>query len=220
MKRTWALALLLLAGCGQASGGTLAVSGDELLPSASGMDWVTYGDVAARVTVVEVNEVPPTEEELKADEGIIGRQAVLKVEDVLWRQKSRTLSLPSEVRVDAGGWMFKGKERRELDFAGAPDLLEGHEYLVVFAFTPLDDGSNSSARWIPLGGGAMVPFDDGEAGRGEESSPDTEFAQSIDGKSGAEVATILGGTKSDPRVSSLLAQDPLTRLRAVQQGGG
>ena len=95
----------------------MAASGDELLPSATAVDWVTYGDIAARVTVERAVEVPATDEEVKAGEGAIGRQVVVTVDDVLWRQGARTLNVPKELTLDAGGWTFRGSERRKLAFA-------------------------------------------------------------------------------------------------------
>ena len=219
MKRSLLCALLLLlAGCAHGESGSVAASGDELLPSGTAVDWVTYGDVAARVTVERAVEVPATDEEVKAGEGIIGRQVVITIDDVLWRQGARTLKVPSELTLDAGGWTFKGTERRKLAFEGTVDLVPGHDYLLVLAYTPLDDAAAGTPRWIPIGSGAMLPFDDGVVGRGAEKAPATSLASTLADKRSSDVVALLGVTKPQKAAEPYLDEPAIARIRAVQRG--
>ena len=207
-------ALLCVGACGPGGDDATVGMGTELLPSSSTADWVTYGDVAVRARAVEVVEVPPSSEEVQAGEGIVGRRVTLGVQDVLWEQPGRTVDVPRTVVVDAGGWTFHGKSRKRLEVSGAPELLVGHEYLLVLANTRMT--TDGSPAWMPIGHGAMLPFDDAIVGRGEDVNGNGPGARAAWGMTASQVKALLAKSPPHPEARSAMTLDALSRLAAVQ----
>lgn len=206
------LGLICLVGC--SADGDGGANGQELLPSQTVTDWVTFGDVAARVRVLEVREVPATEEEVQAGEGVIGRQVRLGVTDVVWQRPDRALPVPSEVVIDAGGWTFRGDVRQPLESRGGVRLEPGRDYFVVLAKTRLARGGDPV--WLPIGAGAMLPFDGAVIGPAGDAAILGEGAEDVVGMSDAQLATRLDKVAPAPDAGSAMGLDALARLEAVQ----
>ena len=208
-----AAATLCLSACGLPGDGTGGAS-QELLPSSSTTDWVTYGDMALRARALEVVEVPPSAEELQAGEGIIGRQVKLGVEDILWEQPSREVDAPQTVVIDAGGWAFHEDSRksvggqRDAGVRGGARLSRG-----AGEHPNVERGLASvDAHWR----GAMLPFDDGIVGRGEGVNADGGGARAAWGMTAPQVQELLAKTRPHPSAGSAMTLDALARLSLVQ----
>ncbi|MGI8578380.1 MAG: hypothetical protein ACR2KG_10815 [Nocardioidaceae bacterium] len=78
----------------------------EALPSDTATDWVTYADHLVTVHVTGVADDGPSQQELAAGEGLIGRTVTMQVDEKLW---SRTGSpeLPETLTWNESGWSFK-----------------------------------------------------------------------------------------------------------------
>lgn len=221
MRREWLArrgvvmiaAMLCLGACELPRDGTGGAD-SELLPSSSTTDWVTYGDVAVRARALEIVEVPPSAEERQAGEGIIGRQVKFGVEDIVWEQPSRNVDAPQTVVIDAGGWAFHGDSRQRLEVSGSPEFVVGHDYLLVLANTRMS--SEDSPVWMPIGNGAMLPFDDAIVGRGEEVDAVGAGARSAWGLTDSQVQELLARARPNPSAGSAMTLDALARLSAVQ----
>src|SRR5882757_5798900 len=61
-----------------------ATQADDVLPSVTSSDWVTYTDQVVVVRPTAEQEIPASPEETEAGEGYIGRSATLTVDTVLW----------------------------------------------------------------------------------------------------------------------------------------
>src|SRR3954465_15783843 len=57
---------------------------DQLLPSESLADWRSFADHLALVTITSERKLPPTAEEIAANEGYIPRVIALRIDSLLW----------------------------------------------------------------------------------------------------------------------------------------
>ncbi|MFE9171126.1 hypothetical protein ACFYNZ_16640 [Streptomyces kebangsaanensis] len=142
---------------------------DDVLPSVTSTDWVTYADRVVVVRPTSDREIPATEEENEAGEGYIGRSATLAVDKVLW-SRSGAPAVPRSLTLDVAGWAFKDDQRQEFAVHDTPRLETGHTYIVALA--RLDDGT-----WSILGSGASLPYDGGVIGNGESEGNTVEAAK-------------------------------------------
>ncbi|MFF2735579.1 hypothetical protein ACFVTQ_13665, partial [Streptomyces cyaneofuscatus] len=110
---------------GSAAKGTVVAESDDVLPSVTGTDWVTYADQVVVVRPTAEREIPASEEETEAGEGYVGRAATLTVDQVLW-SRTAAPAAPDTVDVDVAGWVFKDGERREFAIHDSPRLEKGH----------------------------------------------------------------------------------------------
>ncbi|MEZ7159144.1 hypothetical protein ACBR38_29435 [Streptomyces sp. MAD19A] len=150
-------------------GGVVLAEGDDVLPSVTSTDWVTYADQVAVVRPTSDREIPASEEEKEAGEGYIGRQATLAVDKVLWSRPDAPQA-PESLSLDVAGWVFKDGRRQEFAVHDTPRLEPGHTYILALA--RLDDGT-----WSILGSGAALPYDNGIIGNGEsEGTTSTQQA--------------------------------------------
>ncbi|MFE4057309.1 hypothetical protein ACFXP3_13605 [Streptomyces sp. NPDC059096] len=215
-----AVAVFVLPG-GDGSPGTGGVvtgapQADDVLPSVTGTDWVTYADQVVVVRPTAEREIPASAEETEAGEGYIGRAATLTVDQVLWTRTGAPAA-PDAVDVDVAGWVFKDGQRREFAIHDTPRLENGHTYIVALA--RLDDGS-----WSALGSDGILPYDNAVIGNGESqgtvgqasagrSGGNTEESveSRMNGKSAQDLVDLLKKTEPDP------AAAPYTNLPSDQR---
>ncbi|MEZ7159143.1 hypothetical protein ACWIFK_01920 [Streptomyces althioticus] len=214
-KRLWAGAVLVTAGAAavvtalvvlpedEPGGGgvlpevTVAPQADDVLPSVTSTDWVTYADQVAVVRPTSDREIPASEEEKEAGEGYIGRQATLAVDKVLWSRPDAPQA-PESLSLDVAGWVFKDGRRQEFAVHDTPRLEPGHTYILALA--RLDDGT-----WSILGSGAALPYDNGIIGNGESEGKDTRTP----GKgSGDSVEEQVAGERAQALVTLLRKASP------------
>ncbi|HRW01421.1 MAG TPA: hypothetical protein P5314_06555 [Tetrasphaera sp.] len=207
--------MLTLGGCsGQ---GAVTAEAQEFFPSSTAEDWVTYSDAIVNIHVEREFEIPPSADELEADEGIIGRNVSATVKEVMWRQPSRSdLAIPRSLDLGAGGWVFHGSERKELRFSGSPRLEPGHDYLIALAYTTLHPTGSGTPAWIPIGGQAIVPNDSATIGKGEDIARPGALAKSLQGRPTSDLVDKIRETAPDPKAKGLLDEPASVRRTAVQ----
>ena len=117
-------------------------------------------------SATEETELSPSPAEVRRGEGMTLRRVQLTVERVLW-SRAGAAPLPTSVRWTAFGDYFHGGiDRRSRMGAYDSSRLEvGHSYLV--AVHDLGGADGGASRWVPLGGAAQLPFDQGVLGHGE-----------------------------------------------------
>ncbi|MFG2315019.1 hypothetical protein [Streptomyces tendae] len=90
----------------------------------------------------------------------VDRSVTLRREQTLWSAGHPRHELGSDFEMTAPGWsVYRSGNRTERTSPQAPRLEIGHTYVLALR--------RDGGRWIVLGEGAAVPFDDHVAGRGE-----------------------------------------------------
>ncbi|MBB1246084.1 hypothetical protein GL263_21375 [Streptomyces durbertensis] len=203
---------------GVAPTATVAPQADDLLPSVTSTDWVSYADQVVVVRPTSEQEVPASAEERTAGEGYVGRRAVMTVGEVLW-SRSGAPAVPRSLTLDVAGWVSRGGERREFAVRGTSRLEIGHTYIVAVA--RLGDGT-----WSTLGSGASLPYDGGVIGNGELEGTTVEarpkrsgdgVRERMAGRSAQELTVLLRRTVPDPaaaRHADLPPEERHARARA------
>ncbi|WP_455360716.1 hypothetical protein [Streptomyces sp. SYSU K21746] len=206
-------------GPGDGGRGPVAVpEADDVLPSVTGTDWVTYADQVVVVRPVAEKEIPPSADEREAGEGYIGRSATLEVDRVLW-SRGGAPTAPASVTLDVAGWTFQGDQRREFAVHDSPRLEKGHTYIVALA--RLQDGT-----WSALGSSAVLPYDNETIGKGESEGtnhptpPGGHEAGSVEervnGKPARSLVDLLKGTAPDPAAAPYASLPPEERYAKAQ----
>lgn len=182
------------------------------LPGETFEDWVTYADQVAVITVVSEQRMPLGEWEMQHGEGIVGRLIIVRAQKTLWNRPSGR-SAPQEFIMNAPGWLLD--ENRLIDFAlrGASRLEVGHTYISALA----DITYGGEGGWQPIAPEAVLPYDEGQIGRGETRGGEirTAVADSAAGKRDGYFATQLAQVKPDPAAEAHSSKDPISRYRAV-----
>jgi hypothetical protein len=221
-----AIALLVaatLAGCSQREGDLLPtpdatlVSADDRYPNQSARDWVTYADHAIVVTVVAERALPLPPQIEDAGEGIVDREVSLRVDRVLWSSRSAR-QLPAVLTWPALGWAYRDRMRgARLAVRETPRLELNGAYILAVRWEPPrcpEGDARIPGRWVGLGAGAILPFNDGVVGNGEsqgepvlaiESTPDAQpgdptytFEDSLTGRGARDVRSELTNAIADP----------------------
>ncbi|MEV4350411.1 hypothetical protein AB0J83_38640 [Actinoplanes sp. NPDC049596] len=191
--------------------------GRDRTASSSVQDWVTYADHVLVVTVTAESRVEPSKKEIERGEGMIGRNAQLTVDKVLWSAPDAPQAAPKALKMAVAGWVFDnhGNRAGDVKFAmgGASRLEKGHSY--VKAVEWVDDPCSADPNvgtWEGLGSGDTIPYDAGVVGAGEfegrVQSLDQARASFQKGESALR-KQIAGAS-----VSSLLTQLRTTKPRA------
>jgi hypothetical protein len=206
--------------------GPVYFQAEDHLPSESAEDWVRGADFVVAVTAVEETDQPISRDTLEEEEGIIGRDVTLLVDEVLWRRPDTKVATPETITWSAAGSTFSGgnlEKRQQMIGVGAPRIEVEHRYLLAIRWEPgcrvgVDD---VPARWAGLGAGAVLPFDEGVIGNGEfegrersvgearretnrASDEQLDFGQTLVGLTGSDLSQLLQETQKS-RVTSPLA---------------
>lgn len=150
--------------------GVVVGEGDDLYASQTAADWVGHADHVAVLTVLSEREVPPTQEEKDAGEGMIGREVTVRVDRIVWSAGQPAHAAPEGTFTwGAGGWTFHGEERTVFTVADAPRYEVGHTYIEALKWEPAEteEGDEAPAHWVGLGEGSSLPYDEGRIGNGE-----------------------------------------------------
>ncbi|RYJ06487.1 MAG: hypothetical protein EON52_06105 [Actinomycetales bacterium] len=170
--------------------------------------------VIARVT--EETRLPAPRSETAAGDGVdlVGRSVTLEIDKVLWREKSTSTEPRGSITLNVSGWLSDGKTDREV-VTGARSRLEvGHTYVVAMSWmrAECDEGDPvQPAGWEPIGGGGVLPADDGVIGRGEYLGAMVDRPDQGDVPSGSVLAATTGRSPDDV-VSLLEDTEPVKRI--------
>lgn len=139
-------------GCGSPS---------DAYPSQTAKDWITHADHVAVVTATAERDGDRREVAEGPVRAEIQRIVTLTVDDVPWSAGRPRHALGKDFGMVAAGWSeYRKSGRRVARTTGAAPRLEpGHTYLLALRW--------AADRWVVLGEGASVPFDDRTAGLGE-----------------------------------------------------
>lgn len=150
----------------------LTVAGDDRLPNRTASDWVTYADHVVLVKVDSEREIPPSESELEAGEGIILRSLTMRVEEVLWSSPGAARPAPRSFEWTAFGWRFQGSpamaNRVKVAGEDQPRFEVGESYVMAIEWDPArcTQGDTVPGGWRGLGSDSSMPYA-GRLGMGE-----------------------------------------------------
>ncbi|MER7052471.1 MULTISPECIES: hypothetical protein [unclassified Streptomyces] len=130
-------------------------------PSRTAKDWIAHADHVAVVTATAERDGDRREMAEGQVSAEIQRVVTFTVDDVLWSAGRPRHALGEDFAMVAAGWSeYRKSGRRVARTTGAaPRLESGHTYLLALRW--------AAGRWVVLGEGASVPFDDRTAGLGE-----------------------------------------------------
>ncbi|MFD9002095.1 hypothetical protein ACFV0T_14155 [Streptomyces sp. NPDC059582] len=132
-------------------------------PSESAQDWVRDADVVIVGRAGRERESDRQELKVGAYRYQLERTVELTRESVVFTSRGRAHPAPGPtVDYVAPGWKILRSDgtTRVDDLTGdAPRVVPGHTYVLALRW--------QEERWVSLGEGAVVPFDDHEIGRGE-----------------------------------------------------
>lgn len=135
---------------------------DSPYPSETARDWVEYADVVVVGHAVSERESGRRELALGAYRYAVERTVTLRAESVTYESKERSHPSPG-ARLDyvAPGWRITraGGDRVDVLTGDAPRVVPGHTYVLALRWR--------EGRWVALGEGGVVPYDDHVVGRGE-----------------------------------------------------
>lgn len=173
-----------------------AAARDMAFPSDTLQDWVSYGDRAAVIEIVDQTQ-----------------PAASNIRTVGWKRRSELWANPARPRettpatgTTVGGSFVPGAPNSQLQPSGGdPALFVGHTYVAVLTHTAI--GGAGSREWIPL---VILPFDDGLVGDGEQYRGWDGQQATLDavwGLTGPEVSRILRSTPIDSAVTRFASRD-------------
>lgn len=216
-----------VAGCGSGRPGVVIGEGQDAYPTVTADDWVTYADHVFVVTPANITETEPRRADADADEGTIGREITLDVEDVLWSAKNPAKAVPEQLDVTTVGWEFTDGDtdnRREIALGDQPRLETGHTYIVAMKWTPAwcepGDDDYTPANWSGLGSDSLIPYDDGVIGKGELEGSVHTVAQTRDAQPAADdpdasLEDELTGKSADELKARLVTAAPVLASERV-----
>lgn len=184
--------------------------GDQLLPSDSLTDWVTYGDHLVVVKVTGQRELAPTSEETAAGEGYIPRVINLRVDKVLWSRKEAP-NAPLSFETDLDGWQFHGGRRTPVRLRGEPMMKVGKRYVLpIVYFSKTKRVQN--AGWSALSPNSIFPYEAGVLGKGDvipslqakDADHPTDARGPFFGKKPAQLVAALTSTSPDPAAAGAM----------------
>src|SRR4051812_23307467 len=130
---------------------------DQLLPSESLADWRSFADHLALVTITSERKLPPTAEEIAADEGYIPRVVALRIDSILW-SRPHAPAAPAEFQIDLDGWSFHGTTLTPLRLEGEPMMTVGKQYVMpIVRLVPSE--RVQIAGWSPLSPDSIIPYE-------------------------------------------------------------
>lgn len=170
-------------------------------------DWASYADALATFEVRSETELPLTDAEQEAGEGLVMRSVEIAVQDVLWARQGAP-KVPETVSFITYGWVIKGSERRPANTGAGARLEVGDRYLAPLA-------NSRMGGWGPLSPGQVFRVD-GDRITMEWTPTDDTAAKRIGGRSLDEAARILDATEPDPLTVKYSDLDPIDRAGAAQ----
>lgn len=199
----------------------VVADGDDLLPSGTATDWVTYSDHLVQVTLTGERALEPSEEEKAAGEGFVPRVVSVHVDNVLW-SRSGAPAAPATMDWDLDGWTFHGDTRTPLRLDGEPSMAVGDTYVVPITYLSLTD-TVSAAGWSPLSAESILPYADGTLGAGatvvgysgpaSDPSHATEVRDAAWGQPASDLVATLNATAPAAAAAPYMNQPPDVRYQ-------
>ncbi|MET9381474.1 hypothetical protein ABZY09_10350 [Streptomyces sp. NPDC002928] len=178
-------------------------------PSETAQDWVRNADVVIVGRAVRERESDRQELAAGAYRYQLERTVELTRESVAFTSRRRTHPSPgSTVDYVAPGWKVLRSDgtTRVDDLAGdAPRVVPGHTYILALRW--------DADRWVSLGEGAVVPFDDHTVGRGE-------WCGQVLGTDDFAEGERISRSDDHSLEKTLLGQDENALTRALDRGAG
>ncbi|MFH8702004.1 hypothetical protein [Streptomyces chartreusis] len=190
--------------------------GSDAYASQTATDWVSQADHVAVLSVLSEKELPPTQEEQAAGEGLIGREITVRVDKILWSSPNPAHPAPSDTfSWTADGWSFQGEERTAFTMAGSPRYEPGHTYIEALKWEPehRDEDDITPAQWVGLGEGSSLPYDGGVIGKGEyqgETVSASSFKSMEDDSAQGSLEEQMAGKTASDLIAALNAARPTT----------
>jgi hypothetical protein len=193
---------------------------DQLLPSETATDWVTYSDHLVVATMTGERKLAASAEEQRAGEGFIPRVVTLRVDEVLWsRPGARTA--PKTVDMDLDGWRFKGDKLTPVRLEGEPMLTAGSQYVLPLTYLDVTK-TVTVAGWSALSMNSILPYKDGVIGKGDivagyagPTEPSTAVRDSAWQKPLTSLVSTLRSAQPDPNAAEAMTLPPDQRYQAV-----
>lgn len=210
-----------LQGCGSdTDGGSQASiiygSGSGRVPDEELRDWVSYADAIAVVRVVDERRTGSDAEDRKNGEGLIGRDVVVEVDEVLWRRPT-SQELPSTFSFGHTGWLFHGDEEVPMGVDGAARLTVGDTYLMPLVVWAQEGG------WSLMTSTSSMEMIDERVTLFEETDR-RPSAVALSGHTASEVSAILQATRPQPEAEQNPQLTPEERyclvVNCVEEPGG
>ena len=184
-----------------------SIHADYAFPVESPTDWVTFGDIFASFTVVDIERQPVSKEEEGRSEGVLINKKVTVQLDTppLWIRQGAAAP-PKTFSFHALGWVLRDGREQPVVENNSLLLVEGEVYTGVFA------------RWDVGGWGPISPATFGRLTA--EGRVSLASRPSIDGKRPEEIAAELARTA--PHVGAIDAEnlDVVGRAKSVAAAGG
>lgn len=201
-------------GCTSDHGEPMSVSGNGSgrVPAESLRDWVSYADAVVIGRVERDIVSPPTKEEVEIGEGLIGRDVVVDVEQVLWARPQGERP-PSSLTFTTFGWVYKKDRTTPMVVEGTDRLAVGRSYLIPIALFP-------DLGWSPIDAATTVPFEGGRTQVPKGDGAQIPAFRDVDGRTGAEITRVIRAAEPYPAAIANAALDPDARLRAVREQEG
>jgi hypothetical protein len=197
----------------------IVAQSDQLLPSRSLTDVVTYSDHVVLATVVNEAELPMTTEEIAAGEGMAPRVITLRIDSVLW-SRAHGPAAPAAFRTDLDGWSVKQGHKTPMRLEGEPMMAVGKQYVLPIVYLS-KTAKVSVAGWAVLSPDSIFPVENGVLGNGDtipgEVSASKRQSDQLRGPFfGSTVANFVAAVKSarpDPAVAGAMTLPPDVRLQ-------
>ncbi|MEW9555824.1 hypothetical protein [Nonomuraea sp. NPDC050783] len=193
----------------------IVAQGTPRLPHARLADWVGYADHVVVARATSETEGTPSEEEVAAGEGYIGRTVRMTVTKTVWSRKLGSgwwPAPPAGFSLDVAGWEFTGETRTQLVIEGAPRVEVGHTYIIPLAH-------EEGGTYAPLAAQAILPYDHGVIGRGEAkgvfAGEESPLQLALQSKDEAALVGSLGSARPDSLVAQYASLDPDARWAKV-----
>jgi hypothetical protein len=201
----------------------IVADGEDLLPSNTATDWVTYSDHLVQVTITAERELTPTADEAAAGEGYLPREVDVNVDQVLWSRSGATVA-PATMKWDLDGWAFHGTNKTPIRLNGEPSMNVGETYVVPITHLSQTDVV-SAAGWAPLSTNAILPYSNGTIGQGatvvgytgpeSDASGETTAKDDAWGGSANGLVSTMSSTSPNPLAAGYMALPPDERFRHV-----
>ncbi len=196
---------------------------DEMLPSVTAEDWVTYGDHLVLFTVTGESRGEFVPDEQGSGQGMAERLITTSVDAVLW-SRPEAVSFPEELDLSWGGWRVEA-DGRERAFRYGPSVAldVGVTYVGMMTYVELP---GERPFWAFLSTAALLPAQDGIVGEGDVLAitgdgastygPDPEGTgyDVLDAVWGAPVndlVALLERTPPDPEASEFMNEPAVER---------
>jgi hypothetical protein len=197
----------------------IVAQSDQLLPSESLTDIVTYSDHVVRATVVSEAELPMSAEEIAAGEGMAARVITLRIDAVLW-SRGQAPAAPTSFRTDLDGWSVKQGHKTPLRLEGEPMMVVGKQYVLPIVYLS-KTAKVSVPGWSALSPNSIFPVQKGILGNGDtipgELTASRRQADHLRGPFfGSDVAKFVSAVRSsrpDPAVADAMNLPPDVRVQ-------